>query len=336
MIKYSIIIPVYNIEEYVEKTLDSLSSIPDNTEIIIVNDGSTDDTWRNVENYVAGHDLRDIQLLTQPNAGVSVARNTGIEAAKGEYLLFVDGDDICKDGFIDIIDRVTDDKPDMIVWRFYTDQGGRVKESQKEFDKELYTAKEFTTSLLKGINRIRIGSFAVKKHKIEEKGIRFTEGCAICEDVEFMYKAVLSSDRIVTVNDICYTYMKREGSAMNTSDMRFFQAPVAIQRIYGYADIYCSDIMDEYIEDSLKYGLYITHCMYSFDSCLRYVKNGADRRGFLRRYFDEYMNIEDYIKKAKKKMMYKPEIFSAKRLGIFLLSRRIYTIYIYCFNKKTA
>ena len=176
----------------------------------------------------------------------------------------------------------------------------------------------------------------MKKRMIEEKGIRFTEGCAICEDVEFMYKAVLASDKIAAVNDICYTYVKREGSAMNTGDMRFFQAPVAIQRIYGYADMYCSDIMDEYIEDSLKYGLYITHCMYSFDSCLRYVKKGAERREFLRRYFAEYASIEDYIKKAKKKMRYKPEIFSAKRLGIFMLGRRIYTIYIYCFNRRAV
>lgn len=336
MIKYSIIVPVYNIENYVEKTLDSLSSIPDNTEIIIVNDGSTDNTWRNVENYVASHDMRDIQLLTQPNAGVSVARNTGIEAAKGEYLIFVDGDDICKEGFIDIIDRASKDSPDLIVWRFYTDYGNQIKESQEGFSKEIYSAKEFATSLLRGIIRIRIGSFAVKKYTIENAGIRFTEGCAICEDVEFMYKAVLSADKISTVNDTCYTYVKREGSAMNTSDMRFFQAPIAIHRIYGYADMYCSDIMDDYIEDSLKYGLYITHCMYSFDSCLRYVKNGADRSRFLKRYFDEYANIEDYIKKAKKKMKYKPEIFSAKRLGIFLFSRRIYTIYMYCYNKRIA
>ena len=60
MIKYSIIIPVFNIENHIDKTLDSLLSIPDNTEIIIVNDGSTDNTWKNVEKYVAGHDLRDI------------------------------------------------------------------------------------------------------------------------------------------------------------------------------------------------------------------------------------------------------------------------------------
>ncbi len=336
MIKYSIIIPVYNIEDYVEKTMDSLINVPDNTEIIIINDGSTDNTWKNVESYVAGHDLRDIQLLTQPNAGVSVARNTGIEAAKGEYLIFVDGDDICKEGFIDIIDRATGCEPDMIVWRFCTDYGTRTKESQERFDKDIYTAREFATSLLKGINRIRIGSFAVKKHLIEEAGIRFTEGCAICEDVEFMYKAVLSSESIAAVNDICYTYVKREGSAMNTGDMRFFQAPIAIQRIFGFADMYCSDIMDEYIEDSLKYGLYITHCMYSFDSCLRYVKNSADRRNFLRRYFDEYGNIEDYIKRAEKKMKYKPEIFSARRLGIFLFSRRIYAVYIYWMNKRAA
>lgn len=336
MIKYSIIIPVFNIENHIDKTLDSLLSIPDNTEIIIVNDGSTDNTWKNVEKYVAGHDLRDIQLLTQPNAGVSVARNTGIEAARGEYLIFVDGDDTCSEGFIDIVDRVTDVKPDLIVWRFCIDNGIQTKESQKEFDKENYTAKEFVTSLLKGINRIRIGSFAVRKHLIEDAGLRFTEGCTICEDVEFIYKVILSCDKITTINDVFYKYIKREGSAMHVNDMHFFQAPVAVQRIYGFADMYYSDIMDEYIEDSLKYGLYLTHCIHSFESCLKHVKSCADIRSFLRSYFDEYYNIENYIKKAKKNMKYKPQVFSAKRLWLFLFSRRVYAFYMYWFINQEA
>ena len=130
---------------------------------------------------------------------------------------------------------------------------------------------------------------------------------------------------------MCYTYIKRDGSAMNVSkevDMRKFQAPRAIQRIYGYAVMQCSDILDEYIEDNLKYGLYITHCMHSFESCCRYLITRADRNAFLKEYFDKYSDIEDYIRKASKNMKYKPQIYSENRLKLFLLNRRIYTWYI--------
>lgn len=332
MIKYSVIIPVYNLENHIIRTLDSLSNRPENTEIIIVNDGSTDNSWTVIEEYISGHDVSDIQLLKEPNLGVSIARNTGIEAARGEYLIFVDGDDICSRDIFERIDPKTEDKPDMVVCRFGTDDGANIKESQPRFINSEYSGAEFCRTLLSGENRIRIGSFAIRKDLIIQKNLRFTEKCAICEDVEFIYKAVLSSNSIKTLNDMCYTYIKRDGSAMNNIsievDMRKFQAPRAIQRIYGYAVMQCSDILDEYIEDNLKYGLYITHCMHSFESCCRHLITRADRNAFLKEYFEKYSDIEDYIKKATKNMKYKPQIYSDNRLKLFLLNRRIYTWYI--------
>ena len=336
MIKYSVVIPVYNLENYISRTLDSLAGRPDDTEIIIINDGSTDNSWNVMEEYISNNDVTDIQLLKETNLGVSIARNTGIEAARGEYLVFIDGDDICVDDIFTKIDSQTDTRPDMIVWRFATDDGNEKKGSQPEFKQKEYTGGEFCKSLLSGENRIRIGSFAVRKNLIIDKNLRFTEGCAICEDVEFIYKAVLSSEKIRTLNDICYTYMIRKGSAMNISggaDMRKFQAPKAIQRIYGFAIMQCSDIIDDYIEDNLKYGLYITHCMHSFESCCKYINTKAERKAFLDEYYDKESDIEAYIKKASKNMKYRPQIYSEKRLKLFLLNRRLYTLYL-CINHK--
>ena len=331
MIKYSVVIPVYNLENYISKTLDSLTNRPNDTEIILINDGSTDNSWTVMEEYVSKNDVTDIQLLKEPNSGVSIARNTGIEAARGEYLIFIDGDDLCADDIFEKIEAKSDTKPDMIVWRFETDDGNNRKESQLNFTKEEYSGTEFCKTLLSGENRIRIGSFAVKKDLIIEKNLRFTEGCAICEDVEFMYKAVLSSDKIRTFNDICYTYIIREGSAMNVSkkaDMRRFEAPRAVQRIYGYTIMHCGDSIDDYIDDNLKYGLYITHCMHSFEACCKHIITRAERKAFLDEYYDKYNDVEDYIKKATKNMKYKPKIYSEKRLKMFLFNRSLYTWYI--------
>ena len=88
----SIIVPVHNVEAYLEKCLDSLiNQTFDNYEIIIVNDGSTDRSKEIAERYKDKYS--NIVLINQEQKGVGEARNTGIEASKGEYILFVDSDD---------------------------------------------------------------------------------------------------------------------------------------------------------------------------------------------------------------------------------------------------
>lgn len=90
--KFSIIIPVYNLEGYIGKAIEScLNQLYRNIEIIIVNDGSTDKTQEIINQYISSQRIISIQQL---NAGVSAARNKGLEAASGEFILFLDGDDL--------------------------------------------------------------------------------------------------------------------------------------------------------------------------------------------------------------------------------------------------
>ena len=92
MTKLSIIVSIYNIENYIEKCLDSLiDNNMKNMEIICINDGSTDKSKDILEKYIE-KDSR-IKVVTKENGGISSARNKGIECAKGEYIFFVDGDD---------------------------------------------------------------------------------------------------------------------------------------------------------------------------------------------------------------------------------------------------
>ena len=92
MILLSVIVPLHNVAEYIFVTLDSLEQQPqDDMEVILVDDGSTDQTAVIAQNFVAKHP--NWQLIMQPQQGVSVARNVGTQEAKGEYVAYLDGDD---------------------------------------------------------------------------------------------------------------------------------------------------------------------------------------------------------------------------------------------------
>jgi glycosyltransferase involved in cell wall biosynthesis len=95
--KFSIIISVYNLEKYISKAIDSvLSQNFNNYEIIIINDGSTDNTWSILEQYAISHDNINI-VNNEKNIGLGASRNVGLSICKGQYILFLDGDDYLYD-----------------------------------------------------------------------------------------------------------------------------------------------------------------------------------------------------------------------------------------------
>lgn len=145
MQKVSIVIPVYNNESYVEKCIRSvLEQTYRNLEIIIINDGSTDKSGEILQK-LAEEDKR-ILLVTQKNAGVSAARNKGIELATGEYLTFIDGDDYVDSDYIEkLYCCACEKKADMVICGVtYVDKAGQVLNiitpgEYKRFEKEEWT-----------------------------------------------------------------------------------------------------------------------------------------------------------------------------------------------------
>ena len=111
----SVIIPCYNCAPVIERCLDSID-FP-HAEIIVVNDGSIDNSAEVVEIYIRTHP-KNIRLINKKNGGVSSARNRGIDAAKGKYLCFVDADDyLCRDGLVRIVDIAEKECADVVLYR---------------------------------------------------------------------------------------------------------------------------------------------------------------------------------------------------------------------------
>ena len=119
--KLSLIIPVYNVEQYVGRCLQSCLKQPyvmaDDFELVIVNDGTKDNSMAIVEEMT--RDCANVTIINQDNQGLSMARNTGLKAAKGEYVWFIDSDDWIEDGCLhEILARLHETKTDLLQLQY--------------------------------------------------------------------------------------------------------------------------------------------------------------------------------------------------------------------------
>lgn len=222
----SIVIPVYNIESYIKQTLDSVMSQDyKNFEIILVDDGSTDKTLA-VCKAISFNNSR-IKVIHQDNKGVSAARNNGIKNANGEYISFVDGDDIVAPNLIARMYQVMKNTEVDLVTSGYsrnpcelgnlTDIKPKVLERFNAL-KELPYNQSFTYSVWGKLFKTEI----VKK-------ILFDEKTGILEDYLFICNYLVNTHSVAVISDKLYCYMIRDGSALNK---KF--TPKRLDLIYSY------------------------------------------------------------------------------------------------------
>lgn len=210
----SIIVPVYNVEKYLSKCLDSLlqQDIPHSEyEIIVVNDGSTDGSLSIAEDYARKNE--NIILISQENKGLSGARNTGIDNARGKYLMFVDSDDYLEMNSLgDIIDFSY--KNDLDVLRF---EYKKVYEDgsclyDKKLDIESYHIKPAVLFLTQDLGILCYVCLYLFKTEILKSNNLYFKDEIYFEDVEWLPRVLLSVGNIGYVDKIVYNYLQRKGS----------------------------------------------------------------------------------------------------------------------------
>ncbi len=215
MVKLSIIVPVYNVEKYLEQCLLSLlgqNVDKESYEIICINDGSTDNSGEILDNYAKKY--TNIRVINKENGGVSSARNTRIHEAKGKYIWFVDSDDFISQGSVKhIIDATEKFNPEFI--KFYYKH---VKEDVSYTDFWSNTAKTVTPKVYKGRTTGLNVCIIVSANIIKEHNIKFPTDMKYGEDILFSYYTFIHSQGKCWVYfDNCfYYYRDRENSAMNT------------------------------------------------------------------------------------------------------------------------
>lgn len=212
MIKVSVIVPAYNVENYIEKCLESLvNQTLKEIEIIVVNDGSTDRTKQKIEVFLTKYPKK-IKYLEKENGGLSDARNHGIPHARGKYIGFVDSDDYVElNMFEEMYKKAEEENSDMVecdfIWEYPNKKRidtGRIYKNKKE---------AFIYARVVAWNKL------IKKETLEKANIKFPKGLRY-EDTEFFYKLLPSLEKISFVKTPMVHYIQRQNSIANTQNER--------------------------------------------------------------------------------------------------------------------
>ena len=258
MPKVSIIVPVYNVEKYIEKCLTSLvNQTLEDIEIIVVNDGSKDNSKKIIEEFIQRYQKK-IVYLEKENGGLSDARNYGIPYAKGEYIAFLDSDDyVEKDTYKRMYELAKKEKSDMVECDFYWEYPNKTKIDTGEI---YHNKKEM-------LEKVRVVAWnkLIKREILEKSKIEFPKGYRY-EDVEFTYKLIPYLEKVSFLKEPCIHYIQRENSISNLQNARTKEIFDVLEHVINYYKD--KNIYDEY-EQQLEY-IYARYLLCS--SLLRIVK----------------------------------------------------------------
>ena len=307
-IKVSVIIPIYNVEKYIEGCLQSIckQTLKD-IEIICVNDGTPDNSMKIVEK-LAKKDKRII-IINKENGGQSSARNLGIEKAKGKYVYFIDSDDQLKENALEVLyNRMEED--DLVTLFFDAEniyESEEIKEASffnasyyqrkndyssiytgQELFKEMRNNAEFRVSPCLQMNRLDF---------INDNKIRFVEGI-IHEDEIFTINVCLLSKRVSHIKENFYLRLVRDESTMTTSK--------SLKRAYGYfrALVECTELVFKYADPD-----YIL----AFKGQLSELQNSAAT------HYRTLYNNQNLMEKKQEEMAFKKSMTPEERTQFELL-----------------
>ncbi|MBP3831623.1 MAG: glycosyltransferase [Clostridia bacterium] len=243
MPKISIIVPVYNVEKYIDKCLKSLvNQTLQDIEIIIVNDGSLDKSVEIIKKYVKENPTK-INYYEKENGGLSSARNYGLEYATGEYIAFLDSDDYVDcNMYEEMYSLAKKENADMLecdfIWEW--EYGKKIFDKRRE-----YKTKE---EMMKK-PRVVAWNKIYKREIINKYKIRFPEGL-IYEDMEFFYKLLPHLNKVSYINKYFVHYIQREDSITNKQTQKVEDIFKILDNIFDY---YIDQKLYNKYEKELKY-----------------------------------------------------------------------------------
>ena len=237
-IDVSVIVPVYNLSQYISQTLNSIINQDfDSYEIIVIDDGSTDDSLDIAYETLNQTDIPH-KIIHQRNSGVSVARNNGIEVSRGKYIVFVDGDDCILKNHLS---SLYNGKTDFSLIQLVKKEGDKLSGYHK-YSQDLISCDEFIKMELKMEIPFNFCQLMYKSSIIKDNGIEFKQDIVYGEDADFALRALSYGDEMAISNEATYIYIQRQTSAINTSKLQRFDFIAVLEDL---ADFYRKNNKDD-------------------------------------------------------------------------------------------
>lgn len=304
MVKISVIIPAYNVEKYIDKCLTSLvNQTLDSIEIIVVNDGSVDNTKNIIDKYKDNYpDI--IKIINIKNSGIGPARNIGIKKATGKYITFIDSDDYIKEDALEIAYKeIEKSNSDIVVWDYYeVNESGHIlkKDNIKSFNP---TSVLDNKELLFNINPAPWNKL-YKKELFND--IKFPNNRIKYEDLLTTPKVLLKATKITKIEQVLSYYLIRDNGETKTIDKRVFDILEVLDGLTTYLK---KEKKYSSLEQEVEY-LNIEHVMFHVVK-QRYVKSKKMSNEFIYRAF-AYLNTN--FPNWKKNKYYKRHVRLYKRI----------------------
>ena len=247
MPKFSIIVPVYNVEKYIGKCLESIKNQTyKDYEVIVVNDGSTDKSMEIAKEY-------NVKVINTKHVSVSEARNIGVKHATGEYLMFLDSDDFCDNKLLEEITKSLKNTPDLVRFqvRTVTDDGVVTNYNEEEFQD--MTGEKAFEKIVEFHFVESIWTYAIKREYYVKEKFKFTKG-KIHEDFGLTPLIIIKANKVNSIKYIGYNYFRRIGSIMNTPDYEWTKTKVKdFYEHYLY-------LINEIEKTSINYKIFESYC----------------------------------------------------------------------------
>lgn len=310
IMKYSIIIPVYNVEKYLEKCLNSiLNQTYSNYEIIVVNDGSTDNSQKIIDKMVLKFPEK-IKVIQKENSGQSDARNYGVKKATGDYIFFMDSDDFIDENLLEFVNNKLNESKDLDLLRFskqfITEEGNIIsKDKINEFD-ELNGNEAFIRIRKNRITLETVRTYMIKAEYWKKNNFEFKSG-TIYEDLGLVPLVIMKANKVSAVNSPCYNYVERPNSTITKKN---YEKNIRIAyNVLQHYDFLMEQIEKVDITNRKAKKMYI-----------QYITDGVFSRL-------KYLKEEDY-KKYKKELKNRKVLRRIKIYSFKSLLKKAYYTYI--------
>ena len=279
MPKVTVIVPIYNVEKYLARCIDSLvNQTLNEIEIVLVNDGTKDSSGKIAMQYAKQYKEKII-YLEKENGGLSDARNYGLAYAKGEYIAFLDSDDyIEKDAYEKMYEKAKLENADYVecdfIWE-YPNKKRKDKCYQYNNKKEMLA-----------FARVVAWNKLIKREIIEENNIRFPKGLRY-EDIEFTYKLIPHLNKICYVDQCFIHYIQRKNSIANVQNEKTAEIFEILDNVIRYYKE--KNLFEEY-RNELEYN-YARYLLCSSLKRICKIGNKQIRKRLIRQTWSK-LNIE--------------------------------------------